>query len=108
VGISVSYPLPNTRFHDMVRARNTGKTNWNDSGDLDIMFRGAYTAKFYRALADALHREVRCGEASAAEAWKFVAELEPLSRNVAQDSILPIVGQAPSLRGPLRPAPRAL
>jgi radical SAM superfamily enzyme YgiQ (UPF0313 family) len=81
VGISVSYPLPNTRFHDMVRAQNTGKTNWNESGDLDIMFQGAYTARLYRALADALHQEVRSGEASAADAWKLVAELEPVSRS---------------------------
>ena len=81
VGISVSYPLPNTRFHDMVRAQAQGKTNWNDSGDLDIMFQGAYSTPFYRALADALHLEVRRGEASAAEAWRLVAQLEPVSRN---------------------------
>jgi anaerobic magnesium-protoporphyrin IX monomethyl ester cyclase len=92
VGISVSYPLPNTRLYDMVRTQNIGKTNWNDSGDLDIMFQGTYTAQFYRALADALHLEVRSGEASASAAWKQVGQLEPASRN--QVSSLPILARA--------------
>ena len=92
VGISVSYPLPNTRLYEMVRTQNTGKTNWNDSGDLDIMFQGTYTTQFYRALADALHREVRNGEASTSAAWKLVAQLEPASRNKV--SPLPILARA--------------
>jgi len=92
VGISVSYPLPNTRFHEMVRAQNTGKTNWDDSGDMDVMFQGAYTARFYKALAEALHREVRSGEASAADAWKIVAELEPVSRSTSLQ--LPVLAHA--------------
>ena len=92
VGISVSYPLPNTRFHDMVHARNRGKANWNDSGDLDIMFQGAYTTRFYRALADALHLEVRNGAACAGEAWRVVTELEPVSRN--RSSLPPILAHA--------------
>jgi radical SAM superfamily enzyme YgiQ (UPF0313 family) len=95
VGISVSYPLPNTRFYDMVRAQNTGKTNWNHSGDLDIMFRGTYTTQFYRALADAVHLEVRSGRASATAAWKLVSDLEPASRNqVAHFPILVEAGAA--------------
>ena len=81
VGISVSYPLPNTRFYEMVRAESTGKTNWNDSGDLDVMFRSTYTAPFYRALANALHLEVRSGRTVAGAAWDLVEELEPVSRN---------------------------
>lgn len=92
VGVSVSYPLPNTRLYEMVRAQNTGKTNWNDSGDLDIMFQGSYTTQFYRALADAVHLEVRSGEVSASAAWKRVWELEPTSRN--RVSSLPILAQA--------------
>jgi radical SAM superfamily enzyme YgiQ (UPF0313 family) len=81
VGISVSYPLPNTGLYDIVRAQATVKTNWNDSGDLDLLFQGTYTTRFYRALADALHQEVRNGEASAAAAWDVVAQLESVSRN---------------------------
>lgn len=91
VGISVSYPLPNTRFYEMVRGENTGKTNWTDSGDLDVMFRSTYTAPFYRALANALHLEVRSGRAVAAAAWDLVQELEPVSRN--RTSTLPALIQ---------------
>jgi len=94
IGVSVSYPLPNTRLYDMVRAQQTGKTNWNDSGDLDVMFQGTYTAPFYRALADALHLEVRSGAASAAEAWRKVAQLEPLSRNRTSLPVLVRAGAA--------------
>jgi anaerobic magnesium-protoporphyrin IX monomethyl ester cyclase len=84
--------LPNTRLYEMVRAQANGKTNWTDSGDLDVMFQGAYTTRFYRAVADALHLEVRTGQASAEEAWSAVAELEPVSRNRVTE--LPILSHA--------------
>jgi len=80
VGISVSYPLPNTRLYDRVRAEQRAKTNWRDSDDLDIMFRGAYTTEFYRALADALHAEIRRGASEAAPLWAIVHDLEAVSR----------------------------
>src|SRR5437899_7875590 len=62
VGISVSYPLPGTKFHDRVAAELGEKANWSDSDDLDMMFRGAYSTEFYRELANALHAEVRGGD----------------------------------------------
>jgi radical SAM superfamily enzyme YgiQ (UPF0313 family) len=58
IGVSVSYPLPGTRFFDRVRAQLGNKTNWSDSEDLSMMFQGAYTDEFYRALHDALHAQV--------------------------------------------------
>ncbi|MBZ5561659.1 MAG: B12-binding domain-containing radical SAM protein [Acidobacteriia bacterium] len=58
IGVSVSYPLPGTRFHERVREQLGKKTNWEDSDDLSMMFKGAYTSEFYRALRDALHAEV--------------------------------------------------
>ena len=58
VGVSVSYPLPGTTFFDRVRAQLGDKTNWSDSEDLSMMFQGAYTDEFYRALHDALHAQV--------------------------------------------------
>ena len=91
VGISVSYPLPNTRLFEMVRAdRAPAKTNWQDSGDLDLMFRGTYTSQFYRALADALHAEVRNGPTTALSLWKVVRELEPVSRTEAPAEASPL------------------
>jgi anaerobic magnesium-protoporphyrin IX monomethyl ester cyclase len=73
VGVSVSYPLPGTRFHQIVSSQLGSKSNWNDSSDLAMMFRGAYSTAFYRALADALHVEVRGGDRT--QAWNRVDEL---------------------------------
>ncbi len=81
VGISVSYPLPNTRLHELVRPRTTSKTNWTDSGDLEVMFRSTYTTNFYRLLIDAIHTEVRRGFHAAADVWESVEALEGVSRN---------------------------
>jgi anaerobic magnesium-protoporphyrin IX monomethyl ester cyclase len=74
IGVSVSYPLPGTRFHQIVRAQLGSRANWNHSADLTMMFRGAFSTEFYRALADALHLEVR-GGTGVAEAWRRVHEL---------------------------------
>ena len=58
VGVSVSYPLPGTRFYELVRAQLGNKTHWRDSGDLAMMFHGAYTSEFYRAIRDLLHDRI--------------------------------------------------
>jgi len=75
-GVSVSYPLPGTAFHRMVSSQLGPKENWSDSDDLDMMFQGAFTTDFYRALADALHAEVRDGPAAAADSWANVLALK--------------------------------
>lgn len=76
IGISVAYPLPGTNFHQIVSARMGAKANWDHSADLSVMFQSAFSTEFYRALADALHLEVRGGE-GAPEAWRRVEELLP-------------------------------
>jgi anaerobic magnesium-protoporphyrin IX monomethyl ester cyclase len=50
IGVSVSYPLPGTPFHQQVQAELGGKTNWRDSDDLELMHAGAYSPAFYRRL----------------------------------------------------------
>jgi radical SAM superfamily enzyme YgiQ (UPF0313 family) len=83
IGVSVSYPLPGTRFYQIVAAELGGKKNWSDSADLAMMFRGAYSSEFYRALAHALHLEVRGGH-GLKEAWEDVHALrEPAEREAA-------------------------
>ena len=74
IGVSVSYPLPGTAFHRMVSDQLGPKENWSDSDDLEMMFQGAFPTEFYKALADALHTEVRDGRAAAADAWSRVLE----------------------------------
>jgi radical SAM superfamily enzyme YgiQ (UPF0313 family) len=69
IGVSVSYPLPGTRFYERVRDQLGAKTNWVDSEDLSMLFRGAYTSEFYRVLHDALHAEVETW--SSQRPWRF-------------------------------------
>ena len=76
IGVTVSYPLPGTEFHRMVSSQLGPKENWSDSDDLDMMFQGAFTTDFYRALADALHAEVRDGKTAAGDAWTNVLALK--------------------------------
>jgi anaerobic magnesium-protoporphyrin IX monomethyl ester cyclase len=58
IGVSVSYPLPGTKFHETVKAQLGAKTHWRESDDLDMMFEGTYTSEFYRAVRDLLHEQV--------------------------------------------------
>ncbi len=58
VGVSVSYPLPGTKFYELVKQQLRGKTHWQDSNDLEMMFQGTYTSDFYRAVRDLLHEQV--------------------------------------------------
>jgi anaerobic magnesium-protoporphyrin IX monomethyl ester cyclase len=58
IGVSVSYPLPGTKFHELVKAQLGRKTHWQESNDLDMMFHGTYTSSFYRSVRDLLHDEI--------------------------------------------------
>jgi anaerobic magnesium-protoporphyrin IX monomethyl ester cyclase len=102
IGVSVSYPLPGTKFFDRVKAQLGDKTNWSDSEDLSMMFQGAYNDEFYRALHDALHAQVdswKSGNAQvtgknsdagdgANELWNQVVHLEKSCRN-ARSTVRP-------------------
>src|SRR5690242_11091799 len=46
IGVSVAYPLPGTKFYQLVEAQLGSKKNWEDSDDLAMMFRGSYTSEF--------------------------------------------------------------
>ena len=59
IGISVSYPLPGTKFHANVKEQLGLKQNWVDSQDLDTMYRTTYTTDFYRALHTITHKRFR-------------------------------------------------
>ncbi len=111
IGVSVSYPLPGTKFYQRVREELGAKSNWVDSDDLAMMFKGAYTTEFYRAVRDALHAEVESwsspgewqfslrdrsaptaclGADQVAELWNRVEQLEPACRN-SDATLLPVL-----------------
>jgi len=62
IGVSVAYPLPGTRFHDLVKIEMGERHNWRDTDELAMLFEGTYDTKFYRAVRDVLHDEVRTGQ----------------------------------------------
>ena len=108
VGVSFSYPLPNTRFYAKVKQQLGAKQNWSDSEDLCVMFKGAYSDRMYRAVRDALHAEVESWKPGLTrevhpDLWKEVAALEPICRNldalefseVAAKREFPIISNSP-------------
>ena len=59
IGISVSYPLPGTKFYDKVKADLVLKSNWTDSDDLAMMFENTYPPAFYKILHRSVHNRYR-------------------------------------------------
>ncbi len=108
IGVSVSYPLPGTKFYDRVQAQLGAKTNWSDSEDMAMMFQGAYTNEFYRALHDALHAQVDSWNSGFAgrpqeqerehgqpdELWNRVMQLEKTCRNPRPTVLSSFPGEA--------------
>jgi anaerobic magnesium-protoporphyrin IX monomethyl ester cyclase len=43
IGISISYPLPGTKFYEAVKSQLKEKQNWADSDDLAMMYRGTFS-----------------------------------------------------------------
>lgn len=63
IGVSVSYPLPGTKFYDKVKDDLKLKANWTDSDDLAMMFQGTFNSKFYKKLHRFVHKEFRKSQA---------------------------------------------
>lgn len=69
IGISVSYPLPGTKFYENVKLQLGDKTNWVDSDDLAMLYRGPFVTDFYRVLHHRIHHEYR-----ARKAWRHLLQ----------------------------------
>lgn len=59
IGISISYPLPGTKFYEKVKLDLTEKQNWIDSDDLALMFRGTFSPAYYKQLHRYVHKVYR-------------------------------------------------
>jgi anaerobic magnesium-protoporphyrin IX monomethyl ester cyclase len=83
VGISVSYPLPGTKFYELVQSQLDDKHHWHDSDDLDMMFFGTYRTEFYRLVRDLLHEHVSQDESpSLPDRWSDLVMREAQFRRV--------------------------
>jgi len=88
IGISVSYPLPGTVFHERVKAQMGKKTHWLHSNDLALMFPGNFSPAFYRHLHAYTSRRfqvmrcwsVLCGRLPASRRGGRLRELASLLR----------------------------
>ena len=63
IGISVSYPMPGTKFYANVKDQLGEKQNWHDSDDLAMLYQGPFSTHFYRALHRVVHKEFRARKA---------------------------------------------
>ncbi len=59
IGVSVSYPLPGTKFYEKVKSQMQGKTNWTDSDELAAMFNATFPSGFYKKLQRYVHYQFR-------------------------------------------------
>jgi radical SAM superfamily enzyme YgiQ (UPF0313 family) len=59
IGMSVSYPLPGTKFYESVKNHLGPKQNWVDSADLAMMYHGTFATDFYHQLHKVVHKEFR-------------------------------------------------
>jgi anaerobic magnesium-protoporphyrin IX monomethyl ester cyclase len=75
IGISVSYPLPGTKFYENVKHELGERANWIDSQDMAMLYQGPFATEFYRQLHTVVHKDYR-----ARKTW---GELRALLRNPA-------------------------
>ena len=59
IGISVSYPLPGTKFYDNVKEQLKEKANWTDSDELALMYKGTFSPSYYKKLHRYVHKVYR-------------------------------------------------
>lgn len=99
IGVSVSYPLPGTRFYDLVKAQLGDKTRWQESNDLEMMFHGTYTSDFYREIRNLLHDEVLLQTQSSESPhgierrWDALIEREAQFRAPTRRAVAPAVNR---------------
>lgn len=59
IGVSVSYPLPGTKFYESVKNQLVSKANWTDSDELALMFKNNFPSGFYKELQRYVHKRFR-------------------------------------------------
>jgi len=59
IGISVSYPLPGTKFYENVKSQLKEKQNWVDSDDLAMMYPATFSPAYYKLLHRYVHSRYR-------------------------------------------------
>jgi radical SAM superfamily enzyme YgiQ (UPF0313 family) len=66
IGVSVSYPLPGTKFYEKVKNMLGDKQNWEVSDDLAMMYPATFSPAYYRRLHRLVHKRFRLQQGKAA------------------------------------------
>ncbi|HEX6998499.1 MAG TPA: radical SAM protein [Gammaproteobacteria bacterium] len=91
VGVSVTYPLPGTKFYERVKDQLGPKRNWQESNDLEMLFQGTYRSEFYRLVRDLLHEQAERGPSpQLARRWRDLIEREGQYRHSAEPAAEPL------------------
>ena len=64
IGVSVSYPLPGTKFYEKVKSELNQKANWTDSDELLMMYDSTFSPNFYKKLHRYIHKFFRAKQTS--------------------------------------------
>ncbi|MGE5412408.1 MAG: B12-binding domain-containing radical SAM protein, partial [Clostridiales bacterium] len=78
IGISVSYPLPGTKFYETVKDQLKAKTNWDDSDDLAMMFKNTYPPVYYKRMHHYIHGVYRLSKSK--KIWSSILS-DPLGQS---------------------------
>ena len=62
IGISVSYPLPGTKFYEKVKSQLQIKQNWSDSDELLLMYNSTFSPAYYKQLHRYVHKKFRLAQ----------------------------------------------
>lgn len=77
IGISVSYPLPGTKFYEKVKNLLGEKQNWEVSDDLAMMYPATFPPAFYKRLHRLTHKRFRLRQGL--NAWSNWRQGRPLN-----------------------------
>ena len=75
IGVSISYPLPGTKFYGTVKADLAQKANWRDSDDLAMLFRNGQSPRYYKRLHRYVHKRYR--KRQSLRMWSGADRFEP-------------------------------
>ncbi len=89
IGVSVSYPLPGTKFYERVKDELNEKSNWTDSDELALMFKNTFPPDFYRELQRYLHKRFRSRQGLNALKSLFINPSSLSSENILRLSKAP-------------------
>ena len=84
IGVSVAYPLPGTKFYEVVSEQLNAKRNWLDTDELAMMFQGTYATDFYHHVRDLLHQEVEEDQITLPHRLRLDGEWADLARAEAE------------------------